>query len=101
MRKRREKTLLFCGLGVIAIALMFLLLGCGVSPRGGLTDSSQYRIPFSSKTDPLLNETPGVYITQTGTKYHRDGCKYLKISKISISLTDAKQRYTPCSVCNP
>ena len=42
-----------------------------------------------------------VYITQTGSKYHRDGCRYLSKSKISISLTDAKRRYSPCSVCKP
>ncbi len=42
-----------------------------------------------------------VYITNTGKKYHRDGCSYLK-SKIPISLSDAKaQGYTPCSRCNP
>ena len=42
-----------------------------------------------------------VYITRTGAKYHRDGCRYLKSSKIPISLTDAKKQYSPCSVCNP
>lgn len=43
-----------------------------------------------------------VYITNTGTKYHVDGCRYLKDSKIQINLEDAKsQGYTPCGVCNP
>ena len=43
-----------------------------------------------------------VYITETGTKYHRDGCRYLSHSKIAIYLSEAKaQGYTPCSVCNP
>jgi hypothetical protein len=47
-------------------------------------------------------DTTTVYITETGTKYHRDGCRYLSKSKIPISLSDAKARgYTPCSVCNP
>lgn len=42
-----------------------------------------------------------VYITNSGTKYHEAGCRYLTSSKISISLTDAKNRgYTPCSVCH-
>ena len=45
---------------------------------------------------------PIVYITQTGTKYHRDGCRYLGHSKIAIRLSVAKARgYTPCSVCDP
>ena len=41
-----------------------------------------------------------VYITKTGKKYHRDGCRYLKKSQIPISLSDAESRgYTPCSKC--
>lgn len=43
-----------------------------------------------------------VYITNTGKKYHTDGCRYLKKSKIAISLSDAKaEGYEPCKVCNP
>jgi len=43
-----------------------------------------------------------VYITRTGTKYHREGCSALKRSKIPISLKDASKRgYTPCSRCKP
>ena len=41
-----------------------------------------------------------VYITGTGSKYHRDGCQYLRKSKHAISLSDAEARgYTPCSKC--
>lgn len=43
-----------------------------------------------------------VYITKTGKKYHRAGCKYLKRSMIPITLSEAIARgYTPCSVCKP
>ena len=43
-----------------------------------------------------------VYITKTGEKYHRDGCRYLKKSQIAIDKNAAvAQGYTPCSVCNP
>jgi hypothetical protein len=43
-----------------------------------------------------------VYVTRTGHKYHRAGCRYLSRSQIPISLSDAKaEGYTPCSVCNP
>ena len=58
-------------------------------------------------TKPVVTSPPGpssttVYVTNTGTKYHRDGCKYLAKSKIAISLADAKaQGYGPCSVCKP
>ena len=41
-----------------------------------------------------------VYITNTGEKYHQDGCQYLRQSKIAISLDDAiNQGYTACSRC--
>jgi hypothetical protein len=43
-----------------------------------------------------------VYITRTGRKYHRDGCRYLATSKIPISLKDAKAKgFTACKVCHP
>lgn len=45
--------------------------------------------------------TQTVYITRTGAKYHRSSCRYLKYSKIPISLEKAKQSYGPCSVCRP
>jgi competence protein ComEC len=53
---------------------------------------------------PVPKQTPqavAVFVTKTGAKYHRDGCRYLSKSKISISLSDAKSGYGPCSVCNP
>lgn len=50
---------------------------------------------------PLHIETI-VYITKTGFKYHRIGCRYLSKSIIPINLSDAKLKaYSPCSVCNP
>ncbi|MGN0482110.1 MAG: hypothetical protein ACI4HI_01020 [Lachnospiraceae bacterium] len=43
-----------------------------------------------------------VYVTNTGEKYHRAGCSYLRQSQIPISKDDAiAQGYTPCSRCNP
>ena len=45
--------------------------------------------------------TKTVYITRTGAKYHRGSCRYLKYSKIAVSLEKAKQSYGPCSVCRP
>ena len=43
-----------------------------------------------------------VYVTRTGKRYHRNGCRYLASSKIPMTLKDAKaQGYTPCKVCRP
>jgi len=50
-------------------------------------------------SSPAQNIT--VYVTATGAKYHRDGCRYLRKSKIPIPLEKAKITYGPCSVCHP
>jgi hypothetical protein len=43
-----------------------------------------------------------VYITDTGERYHRGDCRYLRYSKHAVSLKEAKrQGYTPCKVCRP
>lgn len=43
-----------------------------------------------------------VYITDTGTKYHRSTCSALSKSKHKISLANAKSMgYTPCARCKP
>ncbi|BCN32083.1 peptidoglycan-binding domain-containing protein [Anaeromicropila herbilytica] len=42
-----------------------------------------------------------VYVTESGKKYHRDGCRYLWHSRIPMKLSEAKKYYEPCSVCNP
>ncbi|PJI10237.1 MULTISPECIES: hypothetical protein [Clostridium] len=48
------------------------------------------------------NQSQTVYITKTGKKYHRAGCRYLSRSQIPISLKDAQSEgYTPCEICNP
>jgi len=55
----------------------------------------------NSNTSSTNNETT-VFITESGSKYHSDGCGYLGRSKIAISLEDAiSEGYEPCSKCNP
>jgi len=53
-------------------------------------------------TTPAPTPTDIVYITNTGAKYHRAGCRYLSKSSIPIERKEAISRgYTPCSVCRP
>lgn len=48
------------------------------------------------------NQGTTVYVTNTGSKYHNAGCRYLWNSSIAMSLFDAKAGgYTACSVCDP
>ena len=43
-----------------------------------------------------------VYITKTGSKYHKEDCSFLKKSKIPVSLEQVLgEGKTPCSRCHP
>jgi micrococcal nuclease len=47
-------------------------------------------------------ETTTVYVTNSGKRYHLEGCGSLRRSKIALSLGDAvKSGYGPCSICKP
>ena len=48
---------------------------------------------------PAEYSSETVYVTDTGSKYHRDGCQYLHSSKNPISLEEAEKNYSPCSKC--
>jgi len=59
-------------------------------------------LPPAPRTSVQQSTGSEVFITSTGKKYHRANCRYLRQSKIPISLSDAKKRgYTPCKVCKP
>ena len=65
--------------------------------------AAQPQTKVTEKADVKAPDTKGVtvYVTRTGKKYHRDGCSSLRKSKIPKSLEEAKERYDPCSRCNP
>ena len=52
-----------------------------------------------SSNDKVTSQQYVVYITRTGKKYHRAGCRYLRYSAIPISLSEARRLYEPCKVC--
>jgi hypothetical protein len=56
----------------------------------------------ASSTTAGRHDGVTVYITDSGEKYHREGCSSLAKSKIPISLSDAiALGYEPCLRCNP
>lgn len=56
----------------------------------------------SPNTTPLVSGDTIVYVTRTGSKYHRDGCSSLSRSKIEITLKEAvEEGYEPCKRCKP
>jgi hypothetical protein len=82
---------------------LIALVGCG--------ENSRPEQPPRSAVTPLLTPQPSaspsdaasitVYVTKSGTKYHRAGCRYLRNSSIPMTLEDAAKAHSPCSVCKP
>lgn len=70
-----------------------------VAVAGQTTTTTQAVTPAPQ---PQATGDVTVYVTNTGKKYHRDGCRYLSKSRIPISLSGAKASgYGPCKVCSP
>lgn len=109
---------------LLCVALGLTLIACGNS--AALTEPTPYEpesTPYVAPTTDTAQEDPQdyfyeneeepsadygdpvtdvVYITNSGEKYHRDGCRYLRKSQIEISREDAiAQGYEPCKVCKP
>ena len=60
--------------------------------------------PVPDRSVPAADEPTEqvVYVTKSGTKYHRGTCSHLSKSKIEKSLAEAKNAgYEPCKTCNP
>lgn len=70
------------------------------TPQRQATASSE-AIQRSTPQPRAQTQETTVYVTRTGAKYHRDGCRYLSRSRIPMSLSDAQQSYSACSVCRP
>lgn len=69
-------------------------------PSKGFSEDEIYddEIYEDDYLEDFIEET--VYITDTGTKYHKYGCQYLSQSCIEISLDDAlAEGYTACARC--
>ena len=72
--------------GPLALSLSALVAGAPVDPGS------------DGGSEPSVT----VYVTATGSKYHRRDCRYVEESHIPLALADAKARhYVPCSVCAP
>lgn len=72
---------------------------CSVSAKVG---GKKYicRITVKKKVPSTKKHITYVYVTDTGSKYHRAGCRYLWNSRRKVSLSSAKSfGYSACSVC--
>jgi hypothetical protein len=78
---------------------LFVVLALATAALGSTSfHSARTLLAQEKRADPA---TITVYVTRTGEKYHRDGCRYLRQSRIPMSLKEAAKRFGPCSVCKP
>ena len=79
--------------------LLALLLALVLS-ASAMTGCGSEKAKDDVTTQDVIEDV--VYITDTGTKYHADGCRYLSQSCHEIDRQEAEDKgYEPCSVCNP
>jgi len=82
------------------LTALFIIFGTSLQASAVNTtvNTTNYKSLYAAKATKSYT----VYITNTGAKYHKKGCRYLKQSSIAIKKTSAvNQRYTACKVCRP
>lgn len=65
------------------------------------TESVSITSTTQEPTEEVVNNNSGFcYVTNSGTKYHKAGCSYLKKSQMKMTISEAKSSgYSPCSRC--
>lgn len=73
------------------------------------TDDAEAIEPEVSQAEMIRNALMGsgvnpeamVYVTRTGQKFHREGCRHLRSRTFAIPLAEAMLDYSPCRTCKP
>jgi len=96
---------------IIIISLICLLAGlagCSKEPAENTKSAANTVITPTAGTkveavrpDSEPKKEIIVYVTRTGTRYHRAGCGSLSKTKIAIPLEKARKNYLPCNACHP
>lgn len=55
----------------------------------------------AARSDSGSDASGMVYVTETGTKFHREGCRSLRTSKRAVSRSAAEREYEACGICKP
>ncbi|MBX3180711.1 MAG: thermonuclease family protein [Candidatus Hydrogenedentes bacterium] len=57
--------------------------------------------PEARSQDTAPADRALLYVTDTGTKYHRGSCRMLRSSRRAIAREQAERDYEPCGICLP
>ena len=84
-------------------AVIIFVTGVGIGLAFPLITESPSSEPANIQTTDISdNQSDIVYITRTGTKYHRADCRYTKDKDCTaVSRQEVQGKYTPCSYCRP
>jgi micrococcal nuclease len=63
--------------------------------------SAQDEGGYSKKVTGMAGGRGSVYVTKSGSRFHRKGCRFLKSSSKLIDSANARANYSPCGVCRP
>lgn len=63
------------------------------------TESNRPTAKASPAGEPANSDT--VYVTRTGSKYHRADCPHARASGTPVPLAEARKKYQPCGRCKP
>ena len=96
------------------IVIILLFSSCNNNNRSAVTQNQIEKLVQMSETTDSESETGStddtaeetqnytVYITEWGSKYHRENCRYLNQSCIPVNINELDtKKYTPCSLCEP
>jgi len=88
---------------LLATSSAFAASGSSAPPsRAQTIDQAPVFVAPAIMAALAAHQTTYVYITNTGTKYHRHGCRYLSHSHYKKTLRWVKSHgYKPCKVCKP
>ena len=88
---------------LIACITMFgILLGTVITNDAIPQTTISTFVPAIAPTIAPESQSDIVYVTPSGTKYHRPDCRYVKNKKCSTyQRAQAEQKYSACSVCRP
>ncbi len=100
--EKPNKTLWGC-LWILSIIISIFFIAPSVHEYLNPDQPTQtYQHQTTQTYQQVIPTTQTVYITRTGSRYHRADCHHLRQSKISINLNDARSSgYTPCQNCKP
>lgn len=101
------KTLRNVLLSLLAVAL--IIAGTVFFPQPDISPAIQNYVPTEASSDVNISRitsnepvNESVYVTKSGTKYHRANCRYVKNKNASeLQKIEAEKTHDPCSICKP